>query len=378
MGPAAFTGTHTIGVTFGTWDGATFNDDRSVESAAFTLNNINGGSPRTRYRVEYFDTSDTLLHQTPWVDQSTHTGDGGGRPNVLFGFSSGTNTPPAQQISRVLITEERRGGGGSGNAMALDDLGFTRQPGLTHAFQQGLDGYTGAEDTYVEKNTNVPGNPIADENFGGSGVMKVFNRSARDAVSLLRFDLSSLAGAGEILSARLLLTTETLHDSLTRNPDNELALHRIASSDGAWVEGTSDGSSETGAATWNHEQQATVDWDGSFAGSGNITMIALGDELDRAQMAGTGGVTAFVLGGDLSFLLDWARDPSQNAGFLITSTIGDDFGINNAFYSSEAATLELRPKLIVEWLPVPEPCTLAIWALLAGLGIGCARRGRKG
>lgn len=181
--------------------------------------------------------------------------------------------------------------------------------------------FEGGDDTFIQKESKGT-------NFGTSATLEVYNRSNKDANALLRFDLSALAEYASVSAARLELTTST------QDKAGGIEVYKIASIDQAWVEGE---------ATWKQESN-TNSWN-----SGNdMTPVAyLSPALATGAMAPDDSVTSLEFS-VVSFLKDWADNPSANAGFLVVSSMLDDFGPNNAIYSSEAGNSIHRPRLIVE------------------------------
>ncbi|QNN22144.1 hypothetical protein HED60_07615 [Planctomycetales bacterium ZRK34] len=226
--------------------------------------------------------------------------------------------------------------------------------GATYQLQNGatVNGstYTGAEDTYIERDDSGFGSDpdIENKNFGSAATLKLFNRGSREALDLLRFDLSPI-GFDRVVSAKLVLTTQFLNDGIVTSPDNNVQVSSIGAADADWVAGTSTAATEVGASNWLYKQHDTVDWSNAPGGNDNPG-IATSAALATATMASTNNTTELVFS-DASFLTDWARTPSTNAGFLVNSTNSDDYLISNAFYSSDAATASVRPMLELETTP---------------------------
>lgn len=132
VGKQLINSTHQVVITFGSYREGKFSNDRAVEGSCFTINNINGGSPRsndtTRYRAEFFGLDGKTLYCSEWIDVASPKGgdlDKSPRPNALFAYLAKNQNLPTEWISQIVITEERRGGSGSGNQMGFDDFGFT-------------------------------------------------------------------------------------------------------------------------------------------------------------------------------------------------------------------------------------------------------------
>jgi len=236
--------------------------------------------------------------------------------------------------------------------------------------QDGTNGYDGTEDTFLERNSNNSPDLIRDQNFGGAPFLRTFNRSARDAATVIRFDLSPLLEAVEINSARLIMTTE--NQDFSSNPDNTIELFRVSNPDADWVVGTSNGAMEPGAATHDEKQQGIAGWSQGSLDAKTLFVGTNGLLSSINSMAADNAQNTFDLGGDLSFLIDWAKDPSENAGFMLVSRQGDAYLINNAFHSSEASTVAFRPILEIDFTPVPEPGSAVL--LLLSLPLVARRR----
>jgi len=225
--------------------------------------------------------------------------------------------------------------------------------------------YNGTQDTHVERNQSGTAAGEEDFNYGGRTEVLVFNRSVRDSVGLIRFDLTPLLGeVVSINSAQLVLTR-------FGNATVDVQLQQIAASEAEWVEGTVNGLAQTGSSTWNEKRAGILNWAGTF--DGNTKIVETAGILDTQSYAPT--VTFDIA--DASFMNQWLIDPSSNAGFLLNDISGSPEAFpNDGFLSSEFATAALRPTLILDVKLVPEPSTAMLTAL-GLLGMCRFRRGRR-
>lgn len=238
----------------------------------------------------------------------------------------------------------------------------------TVTFQQGLNSYTGTDDTQMIEwgpNNNYGGR----ENFDVGTLF--FSSTKQRAHSLVRFDLTSLAGQIDTVSSvtlRLHVTGQTIPDAGT------VALYLLADANAGWVEGTflgaGVGNPGDGLSTWNQRLSGTpgTNWAGSAgastAGTDYINTVVASKAYTTNQASINSGVFDLVFTGDLSFLKTWA-DGGTNAGFFLKDLTEASTSNRINFYSSESVTASLRPELIINYVAVvPTPA-----ALPAGLGL---------
>ena len=246
--------------------------------------------------------------------------------------------------------------------------------------QNGLNGYNGTEDTYLEK-----GNGADDFNWGESERLVVFNRSSRDTNPLLRFDFSSLPEITAVNGATLYLTTAFLGRGEipgVRPPTSgpgRINLYPITQDDQDWVGGAGNGAVVAGTSTFNDKRNPSVDWSNGVTDdrTGNVD---LGSEITNAAMANEGQEAVFDLDSATALLFDWIQNPGNNAGFLFASDLQEEFFPNNGWHSSEAPIQSFRPRLVLDvelaQTPVPEPTTLLLVAPLIALLLWRRRRGK--
>jgi hypothetical protein len=226
-------------------------------------------------------------------------------------------------------------------------------------------------DTMIANNDPMTGGYKFGGNVANYGGLDWFGaKESASTRTLLRFDVSSLAGEDYILTVTLRLYQKGTDVT-------NLALFLVndagANPNSNWEEGTDTGSYSNGwwnRTSWSYCNRGISDsWDG---GSGGGT---LGTNL--ATVAATPGIDGapvdFIFTGSFAFLKSlmnqWATDSvtdngrgafatpdvneaTPNAGMLL-------LGNGASFYSSENAN-GLGPVLIVE---VPEPATLSLLAL---------------
>ena len=195
-------------------------------------------------------------------------------------------------------------------------------PMATVTLQEGVNGYSGAPDTYVSE--WYPSNI-----YGGSDLIKV--RSPNTFNGLLRFDLSNLPP--QVLAAGVRDATLSVHvlSSGNGNP-SFIQAYRLNRS---WVEGQ---------ATWLQP------W--SLPGANAVPNDREGSPVDGRLFQGAGQ----RLGLDVTDAVSgWLANPTSNRGLLLR---GDDPAVEYSLASGEYPTADLRPKLLVVYplsTPTPTP-----------------------
>jgi PEP-CTERM motif len=183
--------------------------------------------------------------------------------------------------------------------------------------------------------------------------------------SLIRFDLGTIPDGMQVVSATL-----TLYESRARD-SHSASLHRMLA---PWGEGASDGGgqgegdqAEAGDATWRWRDYLVAEWGtrgGDFVASASASTLV---GLPNASY--TWGSSA----GMVTDVQGWLADPAANHGWIL---IGPEIDAQNAkrFDSGESLTASLRPLLVVQVTPIPEPGT----ALLLALGTAALLLRRRG
>ena len=234
-----------------------------------------------------------------------------------------------------------------------------------------------------------------DRNFGGAATFAAGQiNNATPQRSLLRFDLSSLAGqysSVDSITLRLFFSTK---DGVN---ERRTEVYEVAAANTAWVEGTNVGgtASKTGASWLNMSQTHNgtsvppinqVPWVG---GSGLATA---GTAYNSTLLASQNFLTAPTANSAIDFSVD---GNSVNLTTLVDNWVVSmpgllllDSLLSNAsggtaglfervgFHSKEATTASLRPELIVEYQAVPEPHSMLLAA--SGLIMVTGYRWRKG
>ncbi len=199
----------------------------------------------------------------------------------------------------------------------------------TMRFQQGLDGYRGVVDTYI--NAWRP-----DSAFSRKSVLAI--RVENVMSSLLHFDMRQAPAGSKVLEATLHLKRvdpriPTVHLDIfaLRRPWNESATYRMATEKEAWQKQGALGPMDVDPEPLN-DKSVTVPPDG----------VAEFDLTDIVQK--------------------WIDDPTQNYGVIIRGK--SDANKQYSFGSSDARKLAQRPYLEVRFLlpapqPTPSPTTTA-------------------
>lgn len=196
---------------------------------------------------------------------------------------------------------------------------------VTRTFQQGMDGYTGASDTYIN-------DWAREENYGRSDPLLLRNDVQWGSVhkALIRFDLTAIPMSATVDRAILYLYV------YYRSNENYLIAdaHKVLR---PWIDTE---------ANWNRARVGEY-WDAPGA---NSPADRSEEPAATAVLDRTGVWIEFNLTG---LVQDWISDPLNNYGLIIQNS-----GIGNVVYyvrSNEFSVAAFRPKLIVEYRPYGGP-----------------------
>ena len=182
-------------------------------------------------------------------------------------------------------------------------------------FQEGVSGYSGTQDTYVEENS--PDTPR-----GTDTVVKVENSGGTRQQGLIRFDNIFGGGAGQIpLGSIINSATLTVEVSNNSSAGAQIRLHRMKVT---WPE----------TATW-------TSMTGGIQADDNEAMSA-----HDAQVADPASTGTEVITGLAAALQAWSYGAS-NFGWAFLNDNSDGWD----FRSSEDGTAANRPLLTVDWSP---------------------------
>jgi hypothetical protein len=252
---------------------------------------------------------------------------------------------------------------------------------LMKTFQNGLNGYTGTQDTMVERysanNVNYGGNPDFDVagalgNVGYSGLLKFGN--------LFGTGTNQVPAGATIVSAQLTLTAFTRYQPTS----GSYAIEHTMLKD--WVAGTASSVAQEGSSCFNARHYRS---DGNYAANpgdawGTDGVIHTGPV--RSVDYATDGTaycyfnsavdvenkTDYEMNFDLTSTVQaWQANPSSNFGMFFRTNQTWAYAY---FYSSDNSALDKRPELVITY--TPEPATLGL--LLSGLGGFFLRRKNSG
>ncbi|MCA9036957.1 MAG: hypothetical protein KDA91_17600, partial [Planctomycetaceae bacterium] len=210
--------------------------------------------------------------------------------------------------AQVSILTEDLGNTGTGGSLSDADIVEIIVGGVR--FQEGVDSYTGTEDTYVSQ-------AAATTSFGSSSSVTADNVGST-ANGLIRFDNMFGTNPGQIEYGSTILSASLSIYVTNTDSAETLALRQMLST---WSE----------ASTWNTTVNG-IQVDGAEAS------LAIEATIDAGQ---SGWVT---ITGLQDTVQQWA-DGSDNYGWAVISAAADNW----IFESSESATVALRPYLAIEY-----------------------------
>ena len=259
-------------------------------------------------------------------------------------------------------------------------------------FQNGVAGYTGGQDNYLQKIAGDENN-----NNGAGTYLNLGNPRAggvtNDNRPIWQWDVSALAGQYLSINSITMVLTSDEDDMRGNIAEATAELYALKPANSGWIEGAGTGAGEPAAEGESSYQYladgvAPVAWAGSAGAGTEGTDYYAGSMYsytwrDHADGGASGGdILTWVLspptGLTLTDLVDqWSGDQADNPGMIMIPP--DLSGANNKssaqFRSSNHGTVADHPELIIDYVLIPEPAS----ALLLALGfIGTAlRRGRK-
>lgn len=203
--------------------------------------------------------------------------------------------------------------------MGAPPLDFT-----TRTFQQGVDGYSGTQDTFISE-----WDPGA--NHAGDWHMSV--RTGGAQVSLLRFDVSPIPAEADVAFATLKVY------AVRRSNGNSTELS-------AW---NVNRDWDAGAATWT-DATATEEW--GQPGCNDVPADRSSTASEPAELLEPGVWCTLDV---TEMVRQWVVSPEANQGLLLGST--GNVGVRYDLASSEYPQAELHPILTILYalLPVPTP-----------------------
>jgi hypothetical protein len=246
----------------------------------------------------------------------------------------------------------------------------------TFTFQDGVGGYSGTEDTFIE---NTSAGVV--RNYGANQSIPVGYNTFNIRRALMRFDLTSLSLApGESVSSASI--TLNLNAAPVSGPE-EIGVYEVALANAGWVEGTANGTRQVGSSSFNYRitestDPASTTWLGGSNGAldgwpGSTT------PMDTATIN-----TGTILGTDFTFNLDtalvesWITNSSNNAGVIFSPTAGPANSNNYlaSFDASEDGTIAVRPRLEVSIIPEPSAAGLLVGMAALAFALSGMRRRR--
>jgi len=160
------------------------------------------------------------------------------------------------------------------------------------------------------------------DNYGGSTYLQVESKS--EFHSILRTSLASIIPTSSNVSSATLYLY--YYDGTKDAPGRTYYIDRLTETD--WVEGISDGATETGAVDWDYRQHDTLSWT-SAGGTYDIT-----DEATGTVPGAFGWMSITVTG-----LVQYAVTNGVNAEWVIRDPGTDVTNQWAHFYSSEGTTV---------------------------------------
>ncbi|WP_284186858.1 cadherin domain-containing protein, partial [Zoogloea oryzae] len=274
--------------------GATMQVSLTITNGTFTLSSTSGLSFTTGD-----GTSDAAM---------TFTGTIAAINAALDGASFIPTTAYSGDAAIAILTGDL---GNTGGGALTDSDTIHIQVGASR-FQEGVSGYTGTQDTYVQDTTPTTA-------YGTATTVLVDDGSPQGQ-GLLRFDNLFGSGVGQIPFGATITSASLSFYVTNHDAADTVYLHRMFS---AWTEASTWNSLDSGIQTNNTEASTTATLSFSAGVSGWNTLTGLESTVQA-----------------------WADGATNNGWAFLTINPGAD---NWTFASSEYATVSLRPYLVINY-----------------------------
>lgn len=278
---------------------------------------------------------------------------------------------PGTQFGWILIGDESTSqttqSFGSRERMAMDErpvLHVRFSPAQGPQIQEvALDAT--ADATLIESTLQLPLANGAASLFSGTTPQDPGTRIRR---SVIRFDVAStLPSDAMVLSATLeLVPDETLLPHV-------ISAHRL---EGDWGEGDELGAAvgspaDSGSATWHHRFLGGDLW--TTPGGDFAVAFSAQAFVDRGD-ADSGSWSTDATAGDVQA---WVADPATDFGWLLIGNEAPALSTTARFPSRESGAVELRPRLVVQYIPEPGAMLQALAAIAPLLALRFRARSRR-
>jgi len=192
---------------------------------------------------------------------------------------------------------------------------------VTVTFQQGVNSYSGCEDTYIHEG-------FPDENFCASPLLQIGEKDTM--ATLVKFDVSSIPQNATVIAAQLEIYAIRSSSSLSMTVGFYRIIRHWATCETTWLKATN-------IMTWG------------IPGCNDTSSDRVGTPSDTEILSVIDNWYSFNMT-DLMQL--WVANPDANKGLVLKYIDGPSVEYN--FASSQYSAIILRPKLTITYIP-PSP-----------------------
>lgn len=248
-------------------------------------------------------------------------------------------------------------------ALVAVSLGASSLSATTVTLQQGLNGYTGCTDSWLDES-------LTSDNYGGAPNLRIQWNNGRSDCVVLKFNLTGIIPPGStILSATLSLW---YYDQSSMGDDNAVTIKPFRLNSGSWWdENVYNGQSGTGVSYGYRDVNELYPWTGGAEGG---WWDKIDDLNGTARIKKLGGLPVgaiepgnWVPWNVTSSVAQWYGGATNN-GFLLATTgfEGGGYIAAGLFISRNDSGASYRPKLVISY-DTPVPAEPGTWSRIKSL-----------